>query len=61
MATNPTQPLNALPLVVYQNGIQAYPDLQKSAWGTALLLVVLILFLSVGSRLVAARLQRVRR
>ena len=28
----------AMPLVVYQDGIQAYPDLQTRAWGTALFL-----------------------
>jgi len=46
--------------VVFQNGIQAYPDLVKIAWGSALFLVVAVLALSVGSRLVAARLRRVR-
>jgi len=57
---SPTKPIAAIPLVIYQNGIQAYPDLVKIAWGSALFLVVVILFLSVGSRLVAARLRRVR-
>jgi phosphate transport system permease protein len=58
---SPTKPMGALPLVVFQNGIQAYPDLVKTAWGAALFLVVMILVLSVGSRLVAARLRKVRR
>jgi phosphate transport system permease protein len=56
----PNKPIAAIPLVVYQNGIQAYPDLVKIAWGSALFLVVMILLLSVGSRLVAAWLRRVR-
>jgi phosphate transport system permease protein len=60
-ATNPTQPMAALPLVVYGDGIQAYPDLQLRAWGTALFLICVVLVLSVGSRLVAARLRRVKR
>jgi phosphate transport system permease protein len=60
-ATNPTQPMAALPLVVYQDGIQAYPDLQLRAWGTALFLILVVLVLSVGSRLVAARIRRVKR
>ena len=60
-ATNPTQPMAALPLVVYQDGIQAYPDLQLRAWGTALFLICVVLVLSVGSRLIAARLGRTKR
>jgi phosphate transport system permease protein len=57
---SPTKPIAAIPLVIFQNGIQAYPDLVRIAWGSALFLVVMILVLSVGSRLVAARLRRVR-
>jgi len=60
MAWSPLKPMNVVPLVIYQNGIQAYPDLVKIAWGSALFLVVAVLILSVGSRLVAARLRRVR-
>jgi phosphate transport system permease protein len=59
-SVSPTQPIAAIPLVIYQNGIQAYPDLVKIAWGSALFLVVVILVLGVGSRLLAARLRRVR-
>ena len=40
----------AMPLVNYQNGIQAYPDLVKIAWGTALFLLVVVLVLSVGQQ-----------
>jgi phosphate transport system permease protein len=52
----------ALPLAIYQpflNGIS--PQLQQSAWGTALVLVTVVLFLNLGSRLVAAYSQRERR
>ncbi len=59
-ATSPVRPMAAVPLVIFQNGIQAYPDLVKIAWGSALLLIVAILALNVGSRLLAARLRRVR-
>ena len=34
------KPMAAIPLVIFQNGIQAYPDLVKIAWGSALFLVV---------------------
>ncbi|TME50362.1 MAG: phosphate ABC transporter permease PstA [Chloroflexi bacterium] len=48
----------SLPLVVYQNGIQAYPDLQQNAWGTALTLLVLVVVLNVSARLLARRMRR---
>jgi phosphate transport system permease protein len=57
---NPFGPMNAMPLVVYLNGIQAYPDLQRDAWGTALFLLLLVLVLSVGGRFVAAQLRKSR-
>jgi phosphate transport system permease protein len=58
--SNPLRPVASVPLVVFQNGIQAYPDLVQLAWGAALFLLVVVLLLSVGSRLLAARLRRVR-
>jgi phosphate transport system permease protein len=60
-STSPLKPIAAMPLVVYQDGIQAYSDLQARAWGTALFLVLLVLILSVGSRLMASWIGRVRR
>jgi len=60
-STNPSQPMAALPLVVYQDGIQAYSDLQTRAWGTALFLVLIVLVLSVTSRLTAAWVRREKR
>jgi ABC-type phosphate transport system permease subunit len=50
----------AMPLTIYQDGIQAYPDLQQVAWGTGLLLIVFVLILSVSARFAAARLQKRR-
>jgi phosphate transport system permease protein len=58
---SPSQPMAAMPLLIYQNGIQAYPDLQLQAWGTALVLVVVVLILNLGSRTFAARLGRYTR
>jgi phosphate transport system permease protein len=55
-ALSPAQPMASMPLVIYLDGIQAYPDLQRTAWGTALLLLVLVLVLSLASRWVAGRL-----
>ncbi len=58
---NPTKPMDALPLVIYNNSSQPYADLIQIAWGAALLLMVVVLTLSVGSRILAAVLQREKR
>jgi phosphate transport system permease protein len=58
---NPTKPMEALPLVIYNNSSQPYADLIQVAWGAALLLVVVVLVLSIGSRVLAAVLQREKR
>ena len=47
---NPTKPMEALPLVIYNNSSQPYADLVQVAWGAALLLMVVVLVLSIGSR-----------
>jgi phosphate transport system permease protein len=52
------EPMAAMPLTVYQDGIQAYSDLQLTAWGTALLLLVFVLMLSIAARVISARLGR---
>jgi phosphate transport system permease protein len=57
-ALNPWEPMSAMPLVVYIDGSQPYPDLVRDAWGVALALIVIVLLISVGSRIVAARLRR---
>lgn len=56
MQYSPLQPMAAMPLTVYQDGIQAYSDLQQLAWGTALLLLVFVLLLAVTGRVLASRL-----
>jgi phosphate transport system permease protein len=58
---NPTKPMAALPLVIYNNSTQPYADLIQVAWGAALLLMVVVLFLSIGSRVLAHLLQREKR
>jgi phosphate transport system permease protein len=61
MQWNPTKPMNALPLTIFNDSSQPYPDLVQIAWGAALLLLVIVLVLSVGSRVLAWRLQKERR
>lgn len=60
-STNPFGPMAALPLVIYQDGIQAFPTLQERAWGTALFLILVVFVLSLSSRLLASWMRRERR
>lgn len=55
---NPASPMSALPLTIFTNATQAYSDAQQTAWGTALVLMVLVVVLSVGARTFAAFLSR---
>jgi phosphate transport system permease protein len=61
MQWNPTKPMNALPVVIFENSSQPYADLIQVAWGAALLLMVVVLVLSIGSRVTAAVLRREKR
>ncbi|MGA8297385.1 MAG: phosphate ABC transporter permease PstA [Acidimicrobiales bacterium] len=54
-------PMAALPLTIYQDGIQAYPDIQRTAWGTGLALLLFILLLSISSRVVTGWMGRKRK
>ena len=58
---NPTKVMAALPTTIYSYSSQPYADLVQVAWGAALLLMVIVLVLSIGSRLLAAFLGRERR
>ena len=58
---NPTKPMAALPTLIYSYSGQPYADLVQIAWGAALLLVVVVLVLSLGSRLLAAYLRKEHR
>jgi phosphate transport system permease protein len=52
---NPTQRMSALPLIVYHDAQTPYPDLVQTAWGAALVLVLLTLLVNVLSRLALRR------
>jgi phosphate transport system permease protein len=54
----PTAPMAAMPLTIYTNATQAYPDAQRTAWGTALVLMVLVIVLSIAARAFAAHMSR---
>ena len=50
LETNPLQPMEAMPLTIYSDGTQFEPNLQTTAWGTALVLLVFVLVLSIVAR-----------
>lgn len=52
---NPDAPTGALPLIVYHDALTPFKQLQDQAWGAALLLVVLVLIVNLGSRFVLRR------
>lgn len=52
---DPTQRMSALPLILYHDALTPYPDLVQTAWGAALVLVLLTLFVNVLSRLALRR------
>jgi phosphate transport system permease protein len=52
------QPMNAIPIVIYQDGTTAFKQLQLDAWGAAFVLMVGVLVLSIIGRIFAARLTR---
>lgn len=58
LVTNPTQPMQAVPLTIFTDGTSAQPSAQLIAWGAAFVLLVLVLVLSVVARIVSARLNR---
>ena len=54
----PTSAMPAMPLTIYTNATQAYPEAQRTAWGTAFVLMALVVVVSVATRVIAARLNR---
>ncbi len=48
-------PMSTLPLVVFRDALTPYKDLQQEAWGAALVLVVMVLVINLGSRWVLRR------
>jgi phosphate transport system permease protein len=57
-ATNPFQPMAAMPLAILSDGAQPQSSLQTTAWATALALLVFILVLSIVGRSIAGYLTR---
>ena len=55
LTLNPGQAMSALPLIVYHDALQPYDELVTTAWGAALVLIMLTLVVNVSSRLVLRR------
>ena len=58
---DPTHAMQTLTLVVFRDALTPYKDLQQEAWGAALLLVVMVLVINLGSRWVLRRQIRLAR
>ena len=52
---DPSQPMAALPLIVFHDALTPYQALQDEAWGAALVLVVLVLAVNLLSRWILRR------
>jgi phosphate transport system permease protein len=55
MNLDPSKAMSALPLIVYHDALTPYPDLVTTAWGAALVLVLLTLLVNLASRLALRR------
>jgi len=58
---DPRHEMASMPYLIFQSATSPYTSLREETWGIALTLVVVVLIINLGSRLVAARLQRERR
>jgi phosphate transport system permease protein len=52
---DPSKQMSSLTLIVYHDALTPYNDLNETAWGAALVLVVLVLIVNLGSRFVLRR------
>ncbi len=55
MGTDPRQPMAALPLVVFTYATGPYTEWHRLAWATALVLILVVLLLSLATRLATRR------
>jgi phosphate transport system permease protein len=58
---DPGHEMASMPLQIFQSATSPYTSLREETWGIALTLVVVVLIINLGSRLLAAWLQRERR
>jgi phosphate transport system permease protein len=58
LPTSLTSPVASLPLAIFFQLGTPYPEVQQRAYASALLLTIIVLVISLGSRLIAARLSK---
>jgi phosphate transport system permease protein len=56
MSLDPMEPMNALPLVIFNYATSPYEDWWRQAWGASLVLVLMVLALNIVSRIMARRI-----
>jgi phosphate transport system permease protein len=55
LSFNALQPVHSLPLLIFNYAISPYDDWHKQGWGASLILIVMILMLSIISKLLIKR------
>jgi len=55
LTLDPSHQMSSLTLIVYHDALTPYNDLNETAWGAALVLLVLVLLVNLGSRFVLRR------
>jgi phosphate transport system permease protein len=55
VSTDPSKPMNALPLTIFTKSQSPNPADHTQAWGAALLLILLVLLISIFARVLSAR------
>ncbi len=48
-----TRPLESLPVMIFENAMQPYPNLQSLAWTAALMITVFVLLMNLSARWIA--------
>ncbi|HDD52972.1 MAG TPA: phosphate ABC transporter permease PstA [Thermosulfidibacter takaii] len=57
LSLKPTEPIDALPLVIFNYATSPYADWWRQAWAASLVLIVLVILLNVAARLLARRMK----
>ncbi|WP_022852939.1 phosphate ABC transporter permease PstA [Thermodesulfatator atlanticus] len=56
MTYDPLEPMNALPLLIFNYSMSPYEDWWQQAWGASIVLIFMVLSLNIVSRLLARRI-----
>ncbi|WP_119342547.1 phosphate ABC transporter permease PstA [Facilibium subflavum] len=53
LSINLSQAIETLPVMIFENAMQPYPEFQKAAWTAALIITVLVLLMNLSARWLA--------